>query len=172
MRYSWLFFISILLLACNEPVARRPIHRNHVSKKDRTIAFNKALNKAQEQIIQKYVEKDSLLMYQNSSYGFVYSVVTPSVSKQKIDKGTEVTYLKTVYNLKDELIYGQKKVTSVVGKSNEITGIDEGLKLMTEDEEIKFIFTSFVAHGFYGDKNKIGRYTPIIVKIKILKINN
>ncbi len=173
MKYSYLFILGILLIACTNSTPRRPINRTVNQKKDYSVALNKAINKIQEQQIQKYIKNDSLLNYKNSSYGFVYAFISPFNKKGKtVKEGTAVTYLKTVYNLKDDLIYSEQKVNAIVGKSNHITGIDEGLKLMREDEEIKFIFTSFVSHGFYGDKNKIGRNTPIIVNIKLLKIDN
>lgn len=159
-------------MACTEVTPRRPINKQQGQKKEYSIAFNKALNKYQENKIQQYVAKDSLLMYKNSAFGFVYAVTSP-LKKQglKVKKGDKVTFLKTVYSLKDELIYPEEKITTKIGKSTEIVGIQEGLKLMQEDEEIKFIFTSFVAHGFHGDKNRIGRNTPLIVIIKLLTIN-
>ncbi|MGY5351263.1 FKBP-type peptidyl-prolyl cis-trans isomerase [Wenyingzhuangia sp. IMCC45533] len=173
MKYKWLFLIVVVLVSCREPVARKPVNKKLESRKDYTVAYHKTLNKFQEDKIQAYVQRDSLVSYQNSSYGFVYAFLKASdKSSKKVANGDEVTYLKTVYSLEDQLIYEEQKVTTIVGKSNEVTGIDEGLKLMEEDEEIKFIFTSFVAHGFYGDRNKIGRNMPIIVKIKLLKINN
>lgn len=160
-------------MSCTNSTPRKPINKNKSPKTQHSVEFNRAVNKAQEEQIQKYIQKDSLSVYKNSSFGFVYTVLKASGKKKnQIKKGTKVTFEKTVYSLKDELIYPTEKQVCVIGKSNEITGVIEGLKLMREDEEIKFIFTSFVAHGFNGDQNRIGRNIPIIVKIKLLNINN
>lgn len=173
MKYSGLFFLGFIIMSCINSTPRKPINKNKNKKEEYSVEFNRAVNKAQEGQIQKYIQKDSLSIYQNSSFGFVYTVLKSSRKKKnQMGKGTKVTFEKTVYSLKDELIYPTEKQTCVIGKSNEITGVIEGLKLMREDEEIKFIFTSFVAHGFNGDQNRIGRNIPIIVKIKLLNINN
>lgn len=173
MKYSWLFVLGFILVSCSDSTPRRPVNKSTTKKKNFSIELNKNLNKIEEKRIQEYVVKDSLLNYKNSSFGFVYATLNSSKEKQKrVSKGSEVVFLKTVYSLKDKLIYAQKEETCVMGKSNQIRGIEEGLKLMQEDDEIKFIFSSFVAYGFNGDDIKIGRNTPIIVNIKLLKINN
>ncbi|ANW95662.1 hypothetical protein AXE80_04955 [Wenyingzhuangia fucanilytica] len=173
MKYSWLFIFGILFVSCNHDNARRPINKkNSSSKYEYSIALNQKIKELEENKINEYIKKDSLLSYTQSPYGFVYAVIKSSNQlKNKVQKSSVVTYVKTVYNLKNELIYSEIEETIEVGKSNEIKGIEEGLKLMQEDEEFKFIFSSFVAHGFSGDAKKIGANTPIVVKIKLLKIN-
>lgn len=173
MKFRGYFLGLLCLVACSKTAPRRPINKIKGQQKEYSIALNKAIHKHQEKLTQEYVHKDSLHTYINSSFDFVYTQLFQSKNTNFIHpkKGDKVTFLKTVYSLKDELIYPEQKQIIEIGKSREIKGIVEGLKLMKEDEEIKFIFTSFVAHGFNGDKNRIGRNTPLIVKIKLLTIN-
>ncbi|MGY5353999.1 FKBP-type peptidyl-prolyl cis-trans isomerase [Wenyingzhuangia sp. IMCC45467] len=172
MKFSWLFVYGILFVSCNHTKARRPINKkNDSSKYEYSILLNKTIQAEEENNIKKYIVNDTLLNYNFSPYGFAYAKVkTSEVLKNKVQQNDIVTYVKSVFNLKNELIYREIQETIIVGKSKEIKGIEEGLKLMQEDEEFKFIFSSFVAHGFSGDGNNIGANTPIVVKIKLLKI--
>ncbi|MDO3694739.1 hypothetical protein QVZ41_07785 [Wenyingzhuangia sp. chi5] len=173
MKYSWLLVCGIVFVSCNNAKARRPINKNKSSSKyDYSIALNKIIQAEEENSIKKYITNDTLFNYTFSPYGFAYAKVkTSDLLTTKVQQNDVVTYTKTVFNLKNELIYSEIQQTIKVGKSNETKGIEEGLKLMQEDEEFKFIFSSFVSHGFSGDGNKIGANTPIIVNIKLLKIN-
>lgn len=159
-------------MSCNQTKARRPINKNIKSSEyEYSVLINKTLYAEEENKIRKYVLKDSLLSYATSPYGFSYAKLKGNrqLDKKPTDESI-VTYLKTVYSLNDELIYSQIEKTIKVGKSNEVKGIKQGLKLMQEDEEFKFIFSSFVSHGFSGDGYKIGPNKPIVVNIKLLKI--
>ncbi|GGF72795.1 FKBP-type peptidyl-prolyl cis-trans isomerase [Wenyingzhuangia marina] len=173
MKFKWLFFLGIIFVSCNNTKARRPINKNNSSSTyDYSIALNKTIQAEEENVIKRYIAKDTLFNYTFSPYGFAYArVKSSSLSTNKVQLHDIVTYAKTIFDIKNKLIYSEIEETIKVDKSNEIKGIEEGLKLMQEDEEFKFIFSSFVSHGFSGDGNKIGANTPIIVKIKLLKIN-
>ncbi|MGY6647769.1 hypothetical protein [Wenyingzhuangia sp. IMCC45574] len=174
MRFSRLICLGLIIVSCGKSEPRRPINKKGVVTEDVSVALNKRIRAKEEFLIEKYMAKDSLLTYKDSPFGFSYAVVSLPKNKtvKEKNKNTVYTFEKTVYTLNDELIYPKEIVKSRVQKSHQIVGIKEGIKLMQEDEEIKFIFTSFVAHGFYGDGKRIGVNTPIVVKIKLLNINN
>ncbi|MDO6738321.1 FKBP-type peptidyl-prolyl cis-trans isomerase [Wenyingzhuangia sp. 2_MG-2023] len=173
MKYSWIIFFGILFVSCNNSEARRPINKQKSSKKDFSIELNKQIRAAEEQRIQKYIERDTVLNYEYSPFGFAYAITKTSTKpQQEILKTSVLSFEKTVYTLDNQMVYPKEVIKSRLEGSNLITGIREGVKLMREDEEIKFIFSSFVAHGFHGDESKIGANTPIVVKIKLLNINN
>lgn len=164
---------SVLFLSCSKSEPRRPINKVKSSGVNVSIELNKRIRVLEEKWIEDYIKKDSLTTYQHSPFGFAYTVTkTSNKPKKESNKNTVYTFERTVYTLGNQLIYPKQLIKSRVAVSDEITGIKEGIKLMREDEEFKFIFTSFVAHGFYGDGNRIGANTPIIVKIKLLNINN
>ncbi|WP_010135667.1 FKBP-type peptidyl-prolyl cis-trans isomerase [Ochrovirga pacifica] len=173
MKYKSLVVLSLLMVFCNRPEPRRPINKKKSSTENYSILINKKIRKLEEQLLEEYIQKDTLLSYQFSPFGFAYAVTQKSKkTKEQVNKNTLYRFEKTVYNLNDELIYPKKIIKSRVATSDLIVGIKEGVKLMHEDEEIKFIFTSFVAHGFSGDGKKIKANMPIVVKIKLLNINN
>ncbi|NIJ45468.1 gliding motility-associated peptidyl-prolyl isomerase [Wenyingzhuangia heitensis] len=174
MKHSWLFILGMLFVSCTQSKPRRAINKVKASKKvEYSILYNKKINSIQEKLIKDYIQKDSLLTYEYSPYGFAYAVVKSSTKPKKVIKESSVlTFSKSVFLLNNKEVYPEEILTVKLNTSNLIKGIIEGLKLMREDEEIKFIFSSFVAHGLNGDKNKIGSHTPIVVNIKLLKINN
>ena len=173
MKFSYVLVFGILFVSCINSKPRRPINKKKMSSRyDYSIALNKSIRAEQENRIKKYIVNDSLLDYTYHPYGFAYAKLKSSnLSRNKVEQNNIVTFGKTIYSLSNELIYSYVEETIKIEKSDEIKGIEEGLKLMQEDEEFKFIFSSFVSHGFSGDGNKIGANTPIIVKIKLLKIN-
>ncbi len=175
MRYKSLFIIisAVVFVSCTKTEPRRPVNKDIRITKDYSVEINKEINTVQQNLIEKYTSVDSLLTYKQSTYGFVYAKIQSSNKTSKvIKKGTKVTFLKTVSSLKNEVIYPEQQQIALIGQTELTAGEEEGVKLMQEDEEFKFIFTSFVAHGFKGDNDRIGRNVPIIVNIKLLKIEN
>lgn len=173
MKYSWILFFGIFFASCNQSEPRRPINKVTSSKNKLSIEINKQIRAAEEQIIKQYIQKDTLVDYQFSPSGFAYGVLSSSLNtKKEIFKTSVLTFDQTIYNLNNQVLYPKKEMVTRLENSTLITGIREGLKLMKEDEEFKFIFSSFVAHGFRGDNHKIGKNTPIVVKIKLININN
>jgi len=175
MRFNIILFCFFVIVSCKKPTPRRPVNKAQTITKTKnySIAFNKAINQHQEKKIASYIKKDTTLNYIDSNFGFRYAVVQSSLNQKKeIKKGTKLTYLKTISKLNNKQVYPTTKQSIVLGKSEEIKGIIHGIKLMKEDEEFKFIFTSFAGYGMYGDEKKIVGNTPIIVNIKLLNINN
>ncbi|PJC60215.1 MAG: gliding motility-associated peptidyl-prolyl isomerase GldI, partial [Flavobacteriales bacterium CG_4_9_14_0_2_um_filter_35_242] len=52
------------------------------------------------------------------------------------------------------------------------TGLQNGLKLMKENEEVMFLFPSFLAYGVLGDRKKIKTNQPLIYTVYLKKIIN
>ena len=171
-----MFTFVLMFLACQPTKPRKPIHQNKNRQGNHanySVALNKALVQHQELQIQKYIQQDSLNQYTTSNFGFFYTILKHgNPSGSKIQKGTEVVYEKTLFHLNGKQIYSPEQKKIVLGKSDEIKGIVEGLKLMKEGDQFKFIFTSFAGYGMYGDEKKIKGNTPIITIINILNINN
>lgn len=176
MKYSFLLFIGLLLGSCAKKEPRRPI--NKIKKQtvtDYSIKINKALNGLQELKIQKYINQDSLQVYKNSTYGFYYAKIKSSIENSKVKTGDTIQFVRSTFKLDGTIIAylsTNNAETYIVDKMPLIKGLQQGVKLMREKEEFKFIFPSFVAHGIKGDGKSIQPNEPIIVNIKLLKINN
>jgi gliding motility-associated peptidyl-prolyl isomerase len=167
-----LFFLS----GCETTEARKPIQRKGTSSLKKTVAVNKALFEKEQHAMKDFMSLDSIHNYTDSKKGFWYTAL---VKAQEIGpkpiKGDVIQFEQEIRSLDGRLIYSKETLgiqTYVVDKEHVVKGVKEGVKLMRENEEFKFIFSSFVAFRMNGDEaQKVGVNEPIISTIKLLKIN-
>ncbi|MDX1651944.1 MAG: FKBP-type peptidyl-prolyl cis-trans isomerase [Brumimicrobium sp.] len=75
--------------------------------------------------------------------------------------------------LDDSLVYesGRNEVSTFkVDKSDVETGVQEGIKYLSEGDKAKFIIPSHLAHGLLGDQHKIPPLQVLVVDIELKKI--
>ncbi len=60
----------------------------------------------------------------------------------------------------------------LLGKSGEISGLEEALLLMKVGDKAKFIIPSHLAFGLLGDENKIPKRATLVYDIELLEIKN
>lgn len=176
MKNKVLIFIALLLFfACNNPTPRRPISYHSGFEMKNSIDFNRKINKLQEKAIKYYIAQDSLNKYITSSDGFWYKYnakVSKNAKRPVFDD--EVIFEYEILDLANNTLYTKEEIGKVVlriDKENIESGLQNGLKLMKEGEEIVFIFPSYKAFGFSGDQQKIKSNQPLIYKVTLNKIN-
>lgn len=166
---------SLILGGCNKTEARRAVDLSKDSELNKTIAINKRIFLEEKKRINKYIELDSTLIYINSGKGFWYAYLTKKDNSVKPVRGDNIVFEQELIGMDGTILYAKKDLglrSYVVDKEHIIKGLKEGLKIMGENEEIKFIFSSFVAYRMNGDTSgRIGSNEPIISKIKLIKIN-
>ncbi|MCI2228002.1 gliding motility-associated peptidyl-prolyl isomerase GldI [Polaribacter sp. MSW13] len=174
MKIRFLFF-AILCLGCAKEVPRRPIDpKPSTTLLSETISTSKALNKIEENKIIELIKKDSLRIYQQSSYGFWYTYIN------KIDKdlptpqtGNEVSFEYEITDLNNTVLYSKEELgikNYTIDKEDFITAIQKGIKLMKIGETVTFVIPSYSAYGITGDGNKIGMNQSIKSTITLLTI--
>ena len=75
----------------------------------------------------------------------------------------------------NKLVYSSEESgnrTLTIGKNQEESGINEGLKKMRYGEKARFIIPPHLAFGVTGDGYKIGSYEILIYEIEIVSITN
>lgn len=176
MKNSKFLIALLLLLSCKQIEPRRPIN-----PKPSTTVFSETVNEAkkirslEDASIKKQLESDSLTNYKQSEFGFWYAyqnkvegdTITPK-------KGDRVRFSYEIRSLNDSLIYNKEElgiVDYIVDEEEQITGIQQGIKMMKAGETITFIFPSYVAFGTSGDGKKIGIYQTIKSTITLININ-
>ncbi len=177
MKINFLYIsIVVLLLSCNEIVPRRPVSSPKISALDKTVLLNKRLFAEELILMEKFMQSDSLYTYINSQKGFWYAYVNEKKDSRFPLKGDEVFFEQEIIALNGTIIYAKKDLglrKYVVDREHAIKGIKEGIKIMREGEEIKFLFSSFVAFRMNGDaSHSIGSNEPFVNYIKLVKINN
>jgi len=179
MKKGIIFIVSILLLhACKELEARRPISQKTGSYTDKSIKRNKELIKEEEVFIKKLIAKDSNATYLSSKSGFWYTyVVQDTLATKTPIKGDIVNFTYDIQTLSGTTILSKEKVgvqASKVDQSNQeiISGIRDGIKILKEGETITFLFPSHKAYGYYGIEGKLGSNVPIRSTVTLLKIKD
>jgi gliding motility-associated peptidyl-prolyl isomerase len=173
-----LFGIVVListLISCVNPESRRPVSHHTSSYIQESVKLNKHINAAEERAILYYIAQDSLKKYTASKNGFWYARILQGQSENKKPVvGDRVLFEYEIFDLNNQLIYSKEEigqVSYIIDKENLTTGLQEGLKLMKEGEEIQFLFPSFKAFGFTGDQEKIGIKQPLVYSVKLININ-
>jgi gliding motility-associated peptidyl-prolyl isomerase len=172
MKNKILIIILVTLsVACEKPKPRLPIIKKSVLQDKTIIALNNKIKVEQELLFKRIIKNDTLKTYSSSKHGFWYAYNFKGKGNYLPKKGDELIYVYSVYNVKNQLIYPKKEVHYWVDKQDVMDGLEVGLKLMKEGDEVTFLFPSNVAYGYSGDQNKIGINQPLIFKVKLNKIN-
>ena len=176
MRTKFLFFIiGLVFIACKNETPRYPVSVSNKSSLEKTIAINKRLFSKEKNLLKKYMEMDSTLTYINSNKGFWYAYINKVEKGKTPVKGDVVLFEQEIIGLNGAILYAKKDLglrTYVVDKEHIIKGLKEGIKIMKEGEQVKFLFSSFVAYRMNGDNNHvIGSNEPVVSEVHLVKIN-
>ncbi|AOW19968.1 gliding motility-associated peptidyl-prolyl isomerase GldI [Urechidicola croceus] len=170
----YLVFLLLTLISCLEPTPRKPISHKSDTFIEESIERNKKINEIQKSAIEYYIAQDSTNNYFTSENGFWYKYIQQEVEDVEMPKvGDEVIFEYEILDLNDVVIYPKEtfgQVNYLIDKEDITSGLQNGLKLMREGEEVQFLFPSFKAFGYTGDQVKIGINQPLIYKVQLLKI--
>lgn len=174
--WFFVFLLGNLLLACSHNEPRKPVSLKSSSVFEKTIELNKRNLERENAIIEAYIKQDSLYQYNSTKKGFWFAYKKRNENGANPVKGDLVVFSQEIKSLSNEILHSKEELglqDYVVDKEHIINGIQEGIKLMRLGEEIKFIFSSYVAYSTSGDKTKkIGVHEPIINTIELLNIKN
>lgn len=174
MRKYSLFILTGLLLACTHPEARKPVVRKTSSFMSESIERNKILTKAENQLLQKQIEEDSLHNYLNSEQGFWYYYERKDTLNAPLpETGDQIVFNYEALDLSDQVIFSKEELgpqSYMVDKEELISGLQDGLKLMREGERVTFLFPSYKAYGYAGSE-RVNPNQPLIYKVELIKVN-
>lgn len=176
MKNSLVFIVALVVLfSCSKPTPRRPVIHHSSSVLESSVEINRKINDFEAKMIQQYIQKDSLNEYSASADGFWYHfLVRNEKGKTILAPGVKVEFEYEISNLSNKVLYSYQELgkrTYIIDKEHIILGLQKGIKMLQEGDEIQFIFPSFHAYGKLGDGSKIGINQPLIYKVKLLKIN-
>ena len=171
--------ISIIVLfgSCknNNQAAREPVQhqKSHIDME--SVRHNQELNRREEAYISEMIAKDTIHHYIDSGHGFWYYYLKQNQKdKKKAEAGDQVLLNYEIKDLSGNIIYSFDEIgdkTYRVDHENYFRGFREAVKLLKEGERAIFIFPSSAAYGFHGDEKKIGTNVPLIVELRINKID-
>lgn len=174
MKNSAFLLFLLILVSCSDPIPRRPVSHSTKSFLKESIKRNKQINTLEENAIKHYIALDSLKSYQVSSNGFWFRYLKRnSEVEEKPVLGNEVLFKYEISDLNNEILYSFEELGEVnykIDKERLESGLQSGLKLMKEGEEMMFLFPSYNAFGVLGDRTKIGMNQPLVYKVELIKI--
>ena len=169
----FLILVLIMCIGCAKPVPRKPVVQKTSTFLNESIERNRVMNEAEEQAFLDLMKKDTTINYIPSENGFWYYYNSQDTLNTRLPvKGDEVVYSYEIRDIKNNLLYSKDELglrNYLVDKQELISGLQDGLKLMKQGEEITFFFPSHKAYGYSGYK-KIGSNQPLIYKVQLQQI--
>lgn len=177
MKYSFVAFFLLLIVSCSSPEPRRPISHHTESFLKESVQRNKQINAFEEEAIKYYIAQDSTNIYRASTTGYWFRYLEHSEAVEGGNPKFEdaIVFEYEISDLNNEILYSYEdlgEVTYAIDKENLESGLQDGLKIMQERDEIMFLFPSYKALGILGDKEKVGMNQPLIYKVKLIKIKS
>lgn len=184
MKNSIVIFAAIILFSCSEPEPRKPItHKKSTSFFEESIELNKKILKNENAKFKYIIDKDSMHNYMASPYGFWYYYnhkIVKNTPKPKT--GNQVVIHYEIKNLYNEIILSKEQLGTKEQENKKdrlvkidgedfILGLHEGIKLLKVGEEITFLMPSNKAFGATGLNAIISPNEPLIITVKLVKIN-
>lgn len=168
-----LIVLVLLLYSCTEA----PIEKNtttNINQADYVeplIVANKEAIRLEDGDIDMFIKRYRWEM-QKSETGLRYSIFNHGDSYQPKEKDrVELAYKMRLVNGED--VYdsetdGNKEF--VLGKSDEINGLQEAVKMMGVGGKARLVIPSYLAYGMSGDGFLIRQRIPIVMEIEIINI--
>ncbi len=129
--------------------------------------------RTEDEDIDLYIKRQNINVIKTET-GLRYLITKKTIGKKpKINNIVSIeykTYLITGEEIYNSTVNGIK--TFKIDKSNEISGLNEGVKLLSVLSEAHLIIPSHLAYGVSGDGDNILERIPIVMKIKLLEIKN
>jgi gliding motility-associated peptidyl-prolyl isomerase len=162
-----------LVISCNEPIARKPVSSKGDSFFKESVELNKKLNLEEDKMIKNFIKSDSLIEYITSPNGFWYTYIfKDTLAQPSIKKGDIVHFSYEVNDFNGINIYPQQEKIYRVDEEILIQGLQEGIKMLKANDEALFLFPSYKAYGYLGDKKKINGRQILKYRVKINSIQS
>jgi FKBP-type peptidyl-prolyl cis-trans isomerase len=169
---SYLCFLSLvtLLNSCQTPVQEK-IEDQNVKHKQSFIETNKYIRERHREQILAFTERVGWEMTETPT-GLWYIILKqgngPFVQKDKM-----IYYQYETRLLNGTICYASDTIEPkkiVVGKGNIEAGLEEGLLLLRENSKARFIIPPYLAHGNFGDMNKVPGSAILLVDVEVLAV--
>jgi FKBP-type peptidyl-prolyl cis-trans isomerase FkpA len=164
----------ILLLSCRKQTAsEKAPEMTAEEQKEMLLRVNKFLVQKDVELIESYSIRRGWNM-EVSETGLFYEIYEP-VQGKKVEQG-DIINLKYELSLLDgTLCYSSEEEGNKIfrlGKSQEISGLEQGVALMRAGEKARFIIPPHLAYGLLGDDNRIPARSIIIFQVELVEVKS
>jgi FKBP-type peptidyl-prolyl cis-trans isomerase len=175
--YHRLVLIPLVILlaqaACvqKQPAQKTPA-RNREEEKEMLLRVNKYLVQKDVELIEAYATRRNWNM-EVTETGLFYEIYEKT-DGATVKEGDQVKILYEVRLLDGSTCYTSEKdgpKNFILGRSQEISGLEQGLAMMKEGEKARFIIPPHLAYGLIGDENRIPARSIIVYLVELAQIN-
>jgi len=167
------FFASIIFLffSCGGNGNRVVEKQDTINYKNSFVKVNKKLVKTEDEQINDLINRYGWKMNQTGT-GLRYMIYKKG-SGQKAGRMKTAKINYSVSLITGDVCYSSKEEGPkdlLIGKSGEISGLEEGILLLRVGDKAKLIIPSHLAYGLLGDENKIPKRATLVYDIELLEI--
>jgi FKBP-type peptidyl-prolyl cis-trans isomerase FkpA len=164
-------FLILLIISCGGN-DNKTVKVIDPSKYDSALVkVNKTLVKTEDEQISNFIERYKWKM-EKTGTGLRYMIYNKGTGV-KAEKGKTATINFNVRLITGDMCYSSEESGAkelLLGKSGEISGLEEGLLLLRAGDKARFIIPSHLAFGLLGDENKIPKRATLVYNVELLKI--
>ncbi|MDO4225039.1 MAG: hypothetical protein Q4C75_04020 [Bergeyella zoohelcum] len=165
-----LVFGILCLLGCENQQAYPPVG-GVLTDKDLKFSQQRAknLNELERMQITDWIKNQDEKFY---PMGLNYWVNVENLhNNPKKEDGTAVSYQYDIYDFDGVKIYSNPIVNvGVLGKFSELKAVEDALRYLSPNQEVRLLIPSVLAYGTYGDNDKIPSDMPLIIVLKMNEI--
>jgi FKBP-type peptidyl-prolyl cis-trans isomerase FkpA len=176
MKYNWLFFIAILLLAgftncSSNPKEVKQVEIDPAVLKEQLLEANKKVVGTEDEQIRSLIQRYGWKMQETGTglrYFVYYNGNGPKALK---DWTVKINY--EVRLITGDLAYSSKEKGPKefrIGSGGVESGLEEGILLLNVGDKAKFIFPSHLAWGLIGDQDRIPPKSTLIYDVEVIEL--
>lgn len=135
---------------------------------------NRFLVEKDRERIQSFVERREWEMKKTGS-GLWYQIISDNKKGKKIEEGDKVKINYEIRLLDGTLCYTSDSTGAkefVVGHQETMLGLQEGIKLLSEGEQARFIIPPHLGYGLIGDEERIPARAVLVYRLEVTEVNN
>lgn len=162
-----LLAFCLLTASCNRQAPQLPSNKGNATDKSAAslLVINQNLAKKEDLLLKNFaLQKDKA--FKRSETGFWYKMDQPG-NGIKLKDSVACTFSCKLLSLQGKLLQMEVKHI-IIGKKQDVVGLEEGLKLMNKGGSATFIVPWYLAYGMKGNEPLIPPYTSIMYTIKVL----
>jgi len=167
------YFILLSVFACRKEEKRKLSGDEIREQQEMLLRVNKYLVKKDIELIENYIERRGWDMEVTES-GLFYQIYEHGNGKKALN-GKNVTINYVVSLLDGTICYDSENLGTkefVIGKSNEESGLEQGVLMMRAGDKARFIMPPHLAHGLLGDENRIPARAIIVYEVELLDVSD
>jgi FKBP-type peptidyl-prolyl cis-trans isomerase len=164
----------ILMLSCRkQPAGEKAPEMTPEEEKEMLMRVNKFLVQKDSELIESYYRRRGWDM-EVSETGLFYEIYEPTQSK-KAELGDVVNLEYEVSLLDGTVCYTSERDGEKVfrlGKSQEISGLEQAVEMMRKGEKARFIIPPHLAFGLLGDENRIPARSILVYHVELVDVRS